>query len=112
MKTTASYSCPKCGAALQTHDASGDFSLGGHVALQLIGWPVFVLVLYALHAYGVGGVFVASVAASGVSAFVMWRIVRARAANQPERYSCPKCLRVFAGGELRSSVSSYGSHAP
>ena len=36
------YSCPKCGAALREHDPSGDFSLGGHIALQLIGWPVFV----------------------------------------------------------------------
>ena len=78
--------------------------MGGHVAALLIGWPVFILVLYALDAYGVGGVIVASVAASGGGALVMWHIVRARTFNQPERYSCPKCLRVFAGGKLRSNV--------
>jgi hypothetical protein len=50
------YTCPKCGATLREHDESWDFSLGEHFALQLIGWPVFVVVLYAFYAHDVDGV--------------------------------------------------------
>jgi predicted RNA-binding Zn-ribbon protein involved in translation (DUF1610 family) len=106
------YTCPKCGATLREHDESWDFSLGEHFALQLIGWPVFVVVLYAFYAHDVDGVIVAALVASTVSIFITWRVARARKADQPERFSCPKCLRVFAGRALRTKLLPSGDHAP
>jgi predicted RNA-binding Zn-ribbon protein involved in translation (DUF1610 family) len=106
------HTCPKCGATLREHDESWDFSLGGQIALQLIGWPVFAAVLYAFFAHGVDGVIVAGLAASLVSIFIAWRVACARKADRAERFSCPKCLRVYAGHALRTTPLPSGDHAP
>jgi hypothetical protein len=103
MANLDAYVCPKCGASLRAYDGAWDFSFQGHLWLQLAGAVVFGVVLLALARYEVVGVLFATLAAAGVTAYIAWRVARARAANQPERYSCPKCLRLFWRSELQAN---------
>jgi hypothetical protein len=38
---------------------------------------------------------VATLVASTVTSFILWRLGRNRARESPERFACPRCLRVF-----------------
>jgi len=106
-------SCPKCGAELVWHPSSAEVSVGRNVALEVVGWGVFLLVLWALSAQEVGRL-VAIAAAVMAVALLCWRFIardRGHATHYPESYSCPKCLGVFSAGQLQLLMSSKQTHA-
>ena len=106
-------SCPEFGAELVWHPSSAEVSAGRYVALEIVGWSVFLLVLWALSAYEVGRL-VAITAAVLALAFLCWRFIardRGHATHYPESYSCPKCLRVFGASQLPPLASSKQTHA-
>jgi hypothetical protein len=76
------------------------------VALQL-STSLIVIVLAAVWSFEFIGWVVGAIV-SGIIVFIVWRIHRG---DQPERYSCPKCLDIFAGSRLRLERESPSDHA-
>jgi hypothetical protein len=86
---------------MQRHSDTWELSFWHHLAVNGLGGVFILAAFFEFWVYGVLASIVAALGAAAVVAIIVWRVIRARALGEPERYACPRCLRVFGVRQLR-----------